>query len=193
MSAMVGIEKLYAAILTKDDNTGVTYGTPFYLEGVQELQIKPKQSTVKGYAENKTWIQFTSLDDVDVAINVFDISKENQIKLLGQTAATEGGVFAKSSDNPPFVALLYKANTSRAGVYRYGILYKGLFSLNDDSVKGEEGKKNIQSPEFKASFQPLRNNDMWKYHVDTDDADCPTDIETKFFTAVTVPTKKTVA
>lgn len=189
--ATIGVEKLYFAVITKDSQTEVIFDTPVYLEGVQEIKIKPKQSTAKAYAENKLWVQFTSLDEIEVSINLFDLTKENQIKLLGHTAATEGGLFATNSDSAPYVALLYCANTSKQGIKRYGILYKGKFELPEDSVKGQEGKIDYQTPEMKATFQPLIKNGMWKYFVDTDDADCPIDIDTKFFTKVTVPTKKT--
>ena len=190
--ATIGIEKLYYAIITKDSKTELTFDTPIYLEGVQEIQIKPKQSTAKAYAENKLYAQFTSLEEVEVVINLFDISKENQIKLLGHTAATEGGLYATNADSAPYVALLYCANTSREGVKRFGVLYKGKFSLPEDSVKGQEEKIEYQTPEMKATFQPLIKNGMWKYFVDTDDTDCPENIDTTFFTTVTIPTKKTV-
>lgn len=63
-------------------------------------------------------------------------------------------------------------------------------NLPDDSAKGMEGKTDFQTPEMKATFQPLQNNGMWKYTVDEDDSDAPTDLETKFFAGVIVPTKK---
>ena len=190
--ALVGIEKLYYAAITKDDSAALTFGTPVYLEGIQELQVKPKQNTTKAYAENKLWSQLTSLEEIEVSINLFDVSKDNQVKLLGHTAAAEGGVYASNADAAPYVALLYCANTSREGVKRYGILYKGKFELPEDSVKGEEGKKQFQTPQMKATFQPLIKNGMWKYFIDTDDEDCPENIDTTFFTSVTIPTKKSV-
>lgn len=187
--AVVGLEKLYYAKITKDDATGLTFETPVYLPGIKEIKISPKVSTEKMYAENKLWEQSTSLDDVEVSINIADLSNAQASELLGHTLATEGGIFAKSDDIAPYIALLYKANKSN-GKARYGVLYKGKMELPDDNAKGKEGKTDFQTPEMKATFQPLQNNGLWKYQVDSDDPSCPATIETDFFTSVIIPTKK---
>jgi phi13 family phage major tail protein len=189
--AIIGLEKLYYSKITKDDATGLTFGNPVYLPGVKEIKVSPKSNTEKLYAENKLWDQSTSLQDVEVSVNLADLTNAQSADLLGQTIATEGGVFASDDDIAPYVCLLYVANKSN-GKKRYGILYKGKMELPDDSAKGMEGKTDFQTPEMKATFQPLQNNGMWKYSVDEDDADCPTDISTKFFASVIVPTKKVV-
>lgn len=184
--AIIGIEKLYYAKITKDDNTGLTFATPNYLAGVKEIKISPKVSTEKLYAENKLWEQATTLDDIEVSINIADLTNAELADLLGHTLATEGGIYAKDSDEAPYIALLYKANKSN-GKARYGVLYKGKMELPDDSAKGKEGKTDFQTPEMKATFQPLQNNGMWKYQVDSDDANCPENINATFFASVIVP------
>lgn len=189
--ALIGLEKLYYSKITKDDNTGLTFGTPIYLAGVKEIKISPKVSTEKLYAENKLWEQATSLDDIEVSVNLADLTNAQLADLLGHKIATEGGIIANADDIAPYVALLYKANKSN-GKARYGILYKGKLELPEDSAKGAEGKVDFQTPEIKATFQPLQNNGMWKYQVDSDDADCPTGIDTTFWTSVIIPTEKVV-
>lgn len=188
--AIIGLEKLYYSKITKDDSTGLTFGTPIYLPGVKEIKISPKVNTEKLYAENQLWEQATSLDSVELSVNIADLTNAQSADLLGQTVATEGGTFASDSDIAPYIALLYVANKSN-GKKRYGILYKGKMELPDDTAKGAEGKTDFQTPEMKATFQPLQNNGMWKYQVDEDDPNCPSDITTKFFEGVIVPTKKT--
>ncbi|GAB6170939.1 Ig-like domain-containing protein [Paradesulfitobacterium aromaticivorans] len=183
---IVGVEKLYVAVQTKDDSTGLTYGTPAYYEGVKEIGVKPKQNTEKLYAENKLWDQATSFDSADVDITQADLTSAQRATILGQTIATAGGVYAKDTDIAPYVAVLYKANLSKGG-YRYGVLYKGAFGLPDDSMKGQEGKKEFQVPKLSAVFQPTKYNGMWEYHVDTTDPNCPANIDTTWFTAVTIP------
>jgi len=189
--AIIGLEKLYYSKITKDDATGLTFGTPIYLAGVKEIKVSPKVNTEKLYAENKIWDQSTTLEDIEVTVNVADLTNAQSADLLGQTIAEEGGIFASDDDEAPYIALLYKANKSN-GKVRYGIIYKGKMSLPDDAMKGKEGKTDYQTPEMKATFQSLISNGMWKYNVDSDDADCPTDIDTAFFTSVIIPTKKTV-
>lgn len=189
--ALVGLEKLYYAKITKDDNTGLTFGTPVYLPGVKEIKISPKVSTEKLYAENKLWDQATSLDDVEVSVNLADLTNAELSELLGHKLATEGGIIANVDDLAPYIALLYVANKSN-GKKRYGILYKGKMELPDDNAKGAEGKTDFQTPDLKATFQPLQKNGIWKYQVDSDDPDCPVGIDTTFFASVIVPTEKVV-
>jgi phi13 family phage major tail protein len=188
---IIGLEKLYYSKITKDDASGLTFGTPIYLAGVKEIKISPKVSTEKLYAENKLWDQATTLEDIEVTVNLADLTNAQSADLLGQQLAEEGGVFASSSDEAPYICLLYVANKSK-GEKRYGIIYKGKMELPDDSAKGQEGKTDFQTPEMKSTFQPLQNNGMWKYSLDSDDADCPTNIDSTFFTSVIVPTKKVV-
>ncbi len=187
--ALIGLEKLYYALLTKDDETGLTYGKPVYLPGVKSISASPKVSTEKLYAENKLWDQDTAIEEIEVGINLADLSNKESATLLGHTIATEGGVFASDGDTAPYIALLYKANKSNKQA-RYQVLYKGKFELPAENVKGKEGKTEFQTPDIKGIFQPTQNNGNWKYQVDTDDANCPVGIDTAFFDAVIMPTKK---
>lgn len=188
---IVGLEKLCYAILTKDDDSALSYDTPVYLPGVKEIGVSPKVSTEKLYAENKLWEQDTALDEVEVTINIADLSNAERATLLGHTTAAEGGVFAKDNDQAPYVALLYKANKTNDEA-RYQVLYKGKFELPEDKSKGKEGKTEFQTPQMKAIFQSTKNNGMWKYQVDSDDPDCPETIDKDFFTGIIIPTKRVV-
>jgi phi13 family phage major tail protein len=182
---VVGIKKTYIAPITKDDATGLTYGTPVYYEGIKKLGIKPKQNTEKLYAEDQLWDQATAFDSADVEIELSDLTSAQRAGLLGQTTAAEGGVYATKDDEAPFVAVLYKAPIR--GGHRYGVLYKGAFELPEDSMEGQEGKIKFQTPKIKATFQPTKYNGFWEYHVDTTDPNCPANIDDTWFTAVVIP------
>ena len=69
---------------------------------------------------------------------------------------------------------------------RYGILYKGTFSIGDESYKGKEGKANFQTKKLKAAFSPLHSNEMWNWKVDEEDGMT----DEKFFKEVIMPTEK---
>jgi phi13 family phage major tail protein len=183
--SIVGIEKCYIAVQTADTDSDLTYGTPAHYEGIQEIGMKPKQNTATQYAENKVWDQATAFDSCDVTVKLADLSSAQRAVVLGQTIAANGGIYATDADVAPYVALLYKA-TIRGG-WRYGILYKGVFTLPDDSAKGQEGKIEFQSPSIAALFQATRMNGMWEYHVETTDPNCPVDIDSTWFNSVTIP------
>ncbi|QDY18236.1 major tail protein [Clostridium botulinum] len=182
---VVGLEKLYAAKIIKDDNTGVIFDTPIYLEGIKELSIKPKITTDDFYAENKLWLSESTLANVDVEADITDLNTENEVFLLGHKLAIEGGIIYSDDDKAPDVALLYKANKGN-GKARYGILYKGTFSISDEQYKGKEGKSNFQAKKLKATFAPLHFNGRWKYKVDEEEGMT----DEKFFKEVIIPTEK---
>lgn len=189
--AMVGLEKLYYAVVKQDDDEGLIYETPKYLAGVKEIGATPSINTDKLYAENKIWEQSQAIESVDVEIDLADLTNGERNVLLGHKLAEGGGVIGGENDIAPYVALLYKANKSN-GENRFQVLYKGKFELPSDNVKGKEGKTDFQTPKMKATFQPTRNNGYWKYQVDSDDEGVTPTVEKDFFTAVVVPTEKTV-
>lgn len=190
-NTIVGIEKMCIARQTLDNKMGLTYETPVYYAGVKEMGIKPKSNNSKNYAENQLAQQANVFDAADVDILRNCLTSAEQANLLGQTLASSGGVFAKSDDKPPYVALLYKANIDGGG-FRYGVLYKGMFSIPEVTMKGQEGKIEYQNPKLSAVFQPTKNNKMWEYHVDTTDPNCPDNIDTTWFNSVVIPAIDTV-
>ncbi len=185
---IVGLEKLYVAEIIKDDETGVEFDTPRYLEGVREIAINPSMNTEPFYAENVEWMSETTLESIEVEIDITDLKDEEEAFLLGHKVATEGGIIKSADDIAPDVALLYKANKGK-GEYRYQILYKGTFSLSEDGAKGKEGTTDYRSRALAARFAPLRFNKMWQYKVDSDSPNAPTDLDTSFFKDVIVPTE----
>lgn len=182
---MVGLEKLYAAEIVKDDLTGLEFGKPKYLPGIKELGVKPKVATDEFYAENKLWISESTLANVDVEMDIADLETVTEAWLLGHKLAEGGGIIYSDNDKAPDIALLYKSNKGN-GKARYGILYKGSFSISDENLKGKEGKSNFQAKKLKATFAPLHNNGMWKYKIDEEEGMT----DDKFFEKVIVPTVK---
>ena len=182
---VVGLKKLYVAKILADDAT-TTFDTPKCLAGIKEISIKPKVAIDEFYAEDMLWLSDTTLANIDVEVNITDLTSEDEAMLLGHKIATEGGIIKSADDVAPDVALLFKAIKGN-GKARYITLYKGKFSIGDDDYKGKEGKANFQTKKLKASFSPLHSNSMWSYKVDEEDGMD----DTKFFESVILPTEKT--
>lgn len=181
---IVDLKKLYVAEV-KEDSLTTVFGEPRYFEGVKELGIKPKSNTDDYYAEGILWLTETTLANIDVEIDITDLKKEEEAFLLGHKLAEEGGIIRSSNDKSPEVALLYKAIKGN-GKARYGIMYKGTFSLGDESYQSKEGKTKFQSKKLKATFAPLHSNEMWSWKIDEEDGMT----DEKFFKTVIIPTPK---
>lgn len=199
---LCGIEKLYVAQQTADTSAGMTFTTPQYYKNVQELDIKPKTNNAKAYAENRLVDQANDLESSDITVNRYDMTVSEENFLLGQTATANGGTVASSGDEAPFIALLYKAPIRRDGKtgYRYGVIYKTLFTPQDSSMKGLEGKPDLsQVPKLTGVAQPTnwsfkdsdgKEKHPWEYHVDTFDNK---DLDDTWFNAVPIPSIATIA
>ncbi|AJE09382.1 phage tail protein [Clostridium botulinum] len=181
---IVDLKKLYVAKVLTDRLT-TTFDMPRYFEGVKELGLKPKVNSDDFYAEGILWISESTLANIDVEIDITDLKKEEEAFLLGHKLAAEGGIIRSSNDEAPEVALLYKAMKGNNKA-RYGIMYKGTFSISDESYKGKEGKANFQTKKLKGTFAPLRSNEMWNWKVDEEDGMT----DEKFFKEVIIPTPK---
>ncbi|WP_017416766.1 major tail protein [Clostridium tunisiense] len=189
--ARVNIDRLFLATITEDDiGTGkLLFAKPEYIPGIREFNAKVKANTEKLYAEGKVWEQDTSLEDIEIDFDLADFTNAQHAKYLGHAIAAEGGIIAKSNDIAPYVAVLYEATKSN-GKKAYRVYYKGKLVEPDDSTKQREGKTDFQTNKVTATFQPLKNNGMWKYAVDEDDPDAPIDLGTTFFNTVIIPTAK---
>lgn len=186
--ATINTDKLYLAMLIKDELDSLIFDTPEYVPGIQKFQAKVKTNTGENYAEGALADQDTTLQDIEITFDLRDFTSAQQAKWLGHHVAKEGGTFAKQDDSSPYVAMLYKY-TKAGGKKGYKVYYKGKLVEPDDTVNQMEGKVNYQNPSVTATFQPLANNGMWKYGVEEGDANCPPNIATDFFASVIVPTE----
>lgn len=186
---VVNVSKLYVARLLTETEEGITFDTPRYLEGVKQIGIKPKQNSDPYYHEGRKVLEEQTLQDVNVTLNITDLSDEDECYVMGHKLAKTGGVIKNDNDIAPTLAILYKSEKSQ-GIDKYGILYAGTFGLSDEDLKAKEGKANFQAKKIDASFRPLING-KWQYNVCSDSANVTTEFLKNFFKQVTVAEEKT--
>ena len=101
------LKNVHIAELTKDDSTGVTYGTPESVVGVQTADIKrngnnvtlPGDDGIVAVANGKGLTQLT--------IAVTSLTLEQRAKLLGHTVE-KGVMVIKAGDQPPYFAWMFE-------------------------------------------------------------------------------------
>lgn len=184
---VVNVNKLYAAHLLTEGES-ITFDTPRYLEGIKQIQIKPKQNSDPYYHEGRKVLEEQTLQDVNVVINLTDLSDEDECYVMGHKLAKTGGVIKNDNDIAPTVALLYEADKAEGGK-RYSILYAGTFGIGEEDIKAKEGKTNFQAKKLQASFRPLING-LWNYKVDSDSPNVTPEFLSKFFEQVTIAEEK---
>lgn len=146
----VGLKNLHYALLTKDDETGVTYGTPTKIAGAINAKISPKSNTETLYADDGPAETATALGEIEVEIEVSDLPLAVQAALFGHKL--ENGVLTKNaSDTAPYVAIGFQSKKSN-GKYRFVWLYKGKFELPEQEYQTAEDKPSFQTPKAKGTF-----------------------------------------
>jgi phi13 family phage major tail protein len=201
----MGINKLYIAKQLTDTSAGMTFTSPTYYKDIQELGLKLKVNTASAYAENRMVDQATLFDNADISVSRYSMSSAEKAFLLGQALASTGGSISSDADIAPYIAILYKAPIKVDNVkgFRYGVIYKTMFTPPDETIKGLEGKPDLsQVPKITGSamstewsFIDADGNEKhpWEYHVDTTDPNCPADIDSTWFNSVPIPSIATLA
>jgi phage major tail protein, phi13 family len=184
-TTVVGVEELFFAVIEDETQSLTEYDTPERLGYVQELTITPNSEAVNQYGDNRIIESYTSISAIEVNATLTGISPEVEATILGYTHAN-GVTIKHEKDQAPFVALMYKRLMAN-GKYRYKVLYKGKFSLPEESNQTKEESVTFQSTSLVATFVP-RLDGIYEYQVDEGTATGPAlaSIET-WFTSVQEP------
>jgi phi13 family phage major tail protein len=180
--ALIGLSNFAYAIMTKDDNTGVTYNTPVVVPGVTEINIKPKTETATLYADDGPYDTASSLGDIEVEISLAELDLATQAALLGHTVSN-GVMVRKSTDAAPYVAIGFKSLKSN-GKYRYVWLLKGKFVVPDQDHKTKQDKPDFQVPKITGTFVKRTYDNAWQKIGDEDATGWTAATGTGWFTSV---------
>ena len=131
----LGLKDLYYAVCTEADGAE-SYGTP------------------KKMAEAMS-------ADLSVKLGIKDLTPEVLAELLGQAVDKNSVVWAGKEDEPPYVAVGFRAKKT-GGKYRYVWLLKAKFKVPSEKyeTKGESIKFN--TPDIEASFTTRKKDNLWK-------------------------------
>ena len=166
--ALMGFENLYYAELTKDDETGVTYGTPKKFPGAVSINENAQSNTAELYADNRLWASKAVFSKGEVELVVADLPISIYAELCGHTIDSHGKIIHNANDVAPHFALMGEFK-KEDGTKRYFKLLKGQFA-----AVGLEGETENDSPEFKtstlnATFAARKYDGNYKYVIDSTD------------------------
>lgn len=172
----IGVSNLHYAKQTAEDtaSSAATYGTVTAISGTVSVEVAPTSNTNTLYADNGPYETAESFGQINVTLELADLSLEEQADLLGHTYdSTNKKIDKKTSDTAPYVALMFEFLMAN-GKKRCVKLYKGKFALVQDSGQTKGENVEFQTQQITASFVQLKNNKMWETIQDFD-ADASTD------------------
>ncbi|MDK2918987.1 MAG: hypothetical protein PWQ37_1720 [Candidatus Petromonas sp.] len=182
MARQIGLRDIHIAILTQDDNLGVTYDTPVKLERAISAKLTPKLSSENIYSDDTVEDVITAFEGVDVEIEVNQLSLDSRAKLQG-AKVVKGVLIESKEDIPPTLALGFKSKKNN-GKYRYVWLLKGKFELASDEYDTEAERPQPKSAKLKGTFFARDYDGNFRFIADEDQAGVDQTIIDGWFTSV---------
>lgn len=178
--AVMTTEETKTAAATYDDKSGMTP-----IPGLIKISITPQTNSNTLYADNGPALVATSLGEVDVSLNVADLTPDVLAKLLGHTYdETKKTVVYNANDVAPYVAIGFAAQMNGGDKTRFVKLFKGKFTEPADEPQTKGASVEFQTPTITGKFVKLTNSGVWKKTQDAENAEVTTVAETFFKTVL---------
>ena len=112
-----GVEGLVYAPVTKDDKTGISFGTPKALAGVAEISKSTESSNEAHYYDNLPAVVVSSTGSDTITINTSAIPLDVLAEITGQFYDSETGMFAEQERTPGYFAIGYQTQDTDGNIY----------------------------------------------------------------------------
>jgi len=159
--ATIGFKDVFMAEVTEGiGGLPDTYGDPERLaKGITaELTVNAAEAAL--YADDSVDEFVREFSDGELKIGVNDLASTVTAKLLGQTAGTDGVIYASGDDDPPYFAIGFSARKTK-GLVRYVWLYKVKFSVPGEKFITKGDKIEFSTPEITGKVI-MRPDGKWK-------------------------------
>ena len=156
----LGLKDLYYAVCTEADGAE-SYGTPKKMAEAMSADLSVKTADGSLYADDTLSESVTEFASGTLKLGIKDLTPEVLAELLGQAVDKNSVVWAGKEDEPPYVAVGFRAKKT-GGKYRYVWLLKAKFKVPSEKyeTKGESIKFN--TPDIEASFTTRKKDNLWK-------------------------------
>ena len=168
--ATVGLDNVYYAIITKDDESGTQYDTPKKFAPAIQLTKTPAYNRASLRADNGVIATAGSKGPIAISLGVSDLSKEARADVFGMKVNADGVVVSNKDDRPADVALLARAEKSN-GEHRYIVLYKVQFNPPEETIDTKAETPTFNTPSISGEAIPRLSDGNEEAYVDSDDAD----------------------
>ena len=177
--AATGLKNIHVALITETGGV-ITYAAPRKIAEAITANITPNVESAVLYGDDRAVETEETLADIDVEINVTDLSVEDYAFLLGATVDANGGVTDSINNVAPYVALGFEIPLTRGGKRMYWY-YKGKFQIPSSEHTTKQGSTEFQTPTIAAKFL-ARADGKWRYRLDANETNAA--VVSAWFTAV---------
>ena len=189
--ATIGLDKLYYAKITEDENGNETYATPVQLAKAMNADLSVELAEATLYADDGAAEIVKEFKNGTLSLGVDDVGASVASDLTGATIDANGVVVSTSEDGGDPVAVGFRAKKSN-GKYKYYWLYRVKFGIPATNLA------TFSTPTIEGTI--LRRNKVdgngkhpWKAEVTEGDSAVTADTITNWYKEVYEPSYTTAA
>lgn len=161
MAVIIGLKNIYVAKLKSDTTEKVEYDTPRKLAKAIEVSVKPSINQETLYADDGPAEVASSLSEIEVELNIDDLSIEMQNFLIGNKQDDKKVNIDKVDDSAPYVAMGFESQMSNGDI-QYTWLFKGKLTLPETAYKTKGENIEFQTPTITAKFIKRDFDGAWR-------------------------------
>lgn len=189
--ATIGLDSLYYAKITEDQNGIETYGTPKVLAKAMTAELSIELIEAILYADDGASEVVKEFKSGALTLGIDDIGSLVAQDLTGCKIDSNNVVVSRSEDGGSPVAIGFRAKKAN-GKYRYFWLYRVIFSVPATSLatKGDSitfSSPTIEGTVFRRNKLDSENKHPWKAEVTEGDNGVSASTITSWFTSVYEP------
>lgn len=158
--ATIGLRDLYRAPITVDESGGEIYGSPVRMAKAISAEMSVEVAEAILYADDGADEVVKEFVSGELTLNVNDLMPADLAALLGQTQDADNVVFAGENDDPPYMAIGFRAKKAN-GMYKYLWLYKVKFAIPSENYTTKGDSIEFTTPEITGQFIK-RPDGLWK-------------------------------
>ena len=199
--ATIGLDKLYYATITENENEEETYGTPVVLAKAMSAELSVELAEATLYADDGAAEVVKEFQSGTLSLGVDDIGSTAASALTGATIDSNKVIISSSEDGGQPVAIGFRAKKSN-GKYRYFWLYRVKFGIPATNLTTKGESIEFSTPTIEGTV--MRRNKLddngkhpWKAEVTDGDTGVIAETINGWYTTVyepsfTVPAQQTV-
>ena len=195
--ATIGLDKLFYAKITEDENGNETYATPAQLAKAMSAELSVELAEATLYADDGAAEIVKEFKSGTLSLGVDDIGATAASDLTGATIDDNGVVVSTSEDGGDPVAVGFRAKKSN-GKYRYYWLYRVKFGIPATNLATKGDSITFSTPTIEGTI--LRRNKVdgkgkhpWKAEVTEGDTSVSADTITNWYKEVYEPSYASAA
>ena len=164
----VGVSDFKYAIMSKDDETGVTYGNFVSIPGLNHIEVTPNSNTATNYGDNAPMEVATAMGDVTIAIDSVLLPQKDEAALLGhEIDSTTKAMIYNAEDEAPYVAIMF-TGLNADGKRSFVKVLKVKFQEIAETYDTKTDTPNFQNPHIEGAAAVRIYDKQWKRKLTED-------------------------